>query len=196
MTQLITELLDHARLASNGLSLSVIEIDLVSALVEAIAAHEYGTTPRITFRRPAGSVRVHGDPARIAQILDNLLGNALKYSAADAPIEVSLHVQGAEAQVRITDHGVGIPADERHLLFTPFYRTSTTRNTRGTGLGLHISKRLAESHGGRLWLEASSSDGSVFALALPLPVPLYEQGAGTSHDLDRSRVAAITSNGQ
>ena len=123
----------------------------------------------------------------------NVLGNAIKYSAADAPVDVSLTVQGAEAQVRIADHGVGVPADERGMLFTPFYRTSTTRDVRGIGLGLHISRRLAESHGGRLWLEESSSAGSVFALALP--IAMSQRGSTTSLDLDHPTVAVITSNG-
>lgn len=119
-------------------------------------------------QRPLSNVRVRGDEGRIAQILDNVLNNALKYSGPSAPIEVSLTVEGDQAQVRIADHGVGVPADEVALLFTPFFRTSRTRQASGTGLGLHISKRLAERHGGGLWLEASSSSGSVFALALPV----------------------------
>jgi signal transduction histidine kinase len=84
------------------------------------------------------------------------------------PIEVSLTTIGAEAQVRVADHGRGVPVDERALLLTLFYRSSSTRGVPGTGLGLHISQRLAERQGGRLWLDASSSAGSVFALALPV----------------------------
>jgi signal transduction histidine kinase len=168
MAAMITELLDHARLASNGLSLRVMAFDLAGAVVEAIARHDYEATPRISLERPASGVRVRGDPGRVAQILDNLLTNAIKYSAPGDPIEVSLTVDGERAQVRIADHGVGVPDGERHMLFTPFYRTSRTRDVPGTGLGLHISKRLAERHGGALWLEDSSGDGSVFAFALPL----------------------------
>ena len=68
----------------------------------------------------------------------------------------------------IADHGVGVPDAEQGMLFTPFYRTTRTREMPGTGLGLHISKRLAERHGGDLRLERSSSAGSVFALTLPI----------------------------
>jgi signal transduction histidine kinase len=168
MAQLITELLDHSRLVSNGLSLKIVTFDLARAVAEAIGRHEYATSPRISLERPPGSVPVLGDPVRIAQILDNLLSNALKYSGPTVSIEVVLTVDRGEAHVRISDHGVGVPDDERDLLFTPFYRTSRTLNVPGTGLGLHISKRLTERHGGRLWLEASSSAGSVFAFALPV----------------------------
>jgi signal transduction histidine kinase len=168
MTKMITELLDHARLASNGLSLQVIAFDLVTAVVDAIARHDYDVMPRIAFRGPGAAALVRGDPDRIAQILDNLLGNALKYSAPESPVEVAVTIEGDTARVRVADHGIGVPAAESTLLFTPFYRSSRTRDVPGTGLGLHISKRLAERHGGDLSLEASSDAGSVFALALPL----------------------------
>ena len=168
MDVLITQLLDHARLASNGLSLDVVEFDLAMLVAETIAAHDFGARSQIALERPVAPVLVQGDPARVAQILDNLIGNARKYSAPDSGIAVSVRVRGVEAQVRVRDQGVGVPESERALLFTPFYRTSATQATRGTGLGLHISKRLAERHGGRLWLEESSTAGSTFALALPV----------------------------
>jgi len=168
MARLIAELSSQSRLSSNALSLRVVAFDLAGALAGAVARHEYGETARISFQRPHAAVGVRGDPERIAQILDNLLDNALKYSSADSPIELSLAIAGTEANVRVTDHGVGVPDDERARLFTPFYRTSRTSGVPGTGLGLHISQQLAKRHGGRLWLEASSDAGSVFVFALPL----------------------------
>jgi CheY-like chemotaxis protein/two-component sensor histidine kinase len=168
MTRLIAELADHSRIESNGLSLKVMALDLASVVAEAIGMHENNENPHIRFQRPEAAVRVRGDADRIAQILSNLLDNALKYSSSEAPIEVALTTDGPEAQVRVADHGVGVPADERARLFAPFYRASSTRDVPGNGLGLHISRRLAERHGGRLWLEASSNAGSVFAFALPL----------------------------
>jgi signal transduction histidine kinase len=179
MARLIAQLLDQSRLSSNALSLKVVGLDLVGAVAEAMARHEHGETARISFQRPHAAVGVRGDPERIAQILDNLLDNALKYSPAGSPVEISLTVQGAEAHVRVADHGVGVPAAERDRLFTPFYRTSRASDVSGTGLGLHISQRLARRHGGRLWLEASSDAGSVFAFALPLA-----KRHGVSRDAD------------
>jgi nitrogen-specific signal transduction histidine kinase len=168
MARLISELLNQSRLSSNALSLNVVAFDLVGTVAAAMARHQYAEANRITFERPPSDVIVRGDPKRIAEILDNLLDNAIKYSPANAPIGLSLTVEGSEAQVRVEDHGVGVPAAESSMLFTPFYRTSTASDVAGTGLGLHISQQLAKRHGGRLWLETSSPAGSVFALALPL----------------------------
>jgi len=168
MGRLISELLNQSRLSSNAMSLDVVAFDLVGAVETAVARHQYEEATRITFGRPVAAIVVRGDPKRIAEILDNLLDNAVKYSADNAPIDISLTVHDAEAQVRVADHGVGVPESERAMLFTPFYRTSRTSDVHGTGLGLHISQQLAKRHGGRLWLETSSEGGSVFALALPL----------------------------
>ncbi|HET8569815.1 MAG TPA: ATP-binding protein [Candidatus Limnocylindria bacterium] len=172
MARLIDELADLSGLASNGLSLKVVAFDLASSVADAVGRHDHAESGRITFDRPHAAVPVRGDPDRIAQILDNLIVNALKYSAPEAHVDVALATSGGHARVRVADHGVGVPADERDRLFAPFFRSSATRDIPGTGLGLHISRRLAERHGGRLCLDASSDAGSVFVFELPLaPAP-------------------------
>ena len=167
MNRLIGDLLDHARVGGGALSLDVVTFDLGVASAITIGQHEHEDTPRITLLVP-GAVRVRGDPDRFAQILGNLLDNASAYSAPGSPIDVELTVTKTEAEVRVTDRGVGVPENERALLFSPFFRSSRTREISGTGLGLHISRRIAEQHHGRLSMESSNSAGSVFVLALPL----------------------------
>lgn len=171
MNRLMTELLDQTRVAIGAFSLEVVTFDLGIAVATTISQHEHEDVPRIVFA-PSERVRVRADPDRIAQILGNLLDNALKYSARLAPVDVSLTVVDGEAILRVKDYGRGVPADESDRLFTPFFRTSRTQDLPGTGLGLHISKRLAEQHGGRVWLESSTDAGSVFALALPVASPV------------------------
>jgi signal transduction histidine kinase len=167
MTRLIADLLDRARVSVGALSLEVVTFDLGVATAITIGLNDHGEVPRITFTTPA-PLRIQGDPDRIAQILSNLLDNAIRYSAPGAPISVALTVVGNEAQIRVTDRGVGVPEDERERIFAPFYRATRTREIPGTGLGLHISRRIAEQHHGRLWLDSSSESGSVFVLALPM----------------------------
>jgi signal transduction histidine kinase len=168
MNRLIVGLEDYLRLESNALSLEVVTLDLCDAVTDAIVRHDHDDTTRFSFDRPAGAARVRGDPYRIAQILDNLLNNALKYSPPGAPIEVTLSTIKGEVLVSVADRGVGVPAGERDRLFVPYFRTSRTRDIPGSGLGLHISRRFVQQHGGRLWLESSGDDGSTFVLALPL----------------------------
>lgn len=167
MNRLVSDLLDHARVSVGALSLELVAFDLGIATAHTIGLLEHEDPPRITFPAPASAL-VRGDPDRIAQILGNLLDNARKFSAPGSPIDVSLGVVGNEAQIRVSDRGVGVPDDERDRIFAPFYRASRTRDIAGTGLGLHISRRIAEEHHGRLWLESSSDAGSVFVLALPI----------------------------
>jgi len=167
MNRLIGDLLDRARVSVGALSLEVVTFDLGVATAITIDLHDNSETPRVSFP-PPGPVRIQGDPERIAQIVGNLLDNAVKYSPPGSPILVSLTIVGTDAQIRVTDRGVGVPDDERDRIFAPFYRTSRTRDIPGTGLGLHVSRRIAEQHLGQLWLESSSAAGSVFVLALPI----------------------------
>ncbi|HEU5288017.1 MAG TPA: ATP-binding protein [Candidatus Limnocylindria bacterium] len=169
MARTIDEVIEHSRLAANALALNVVPFDLLDLVAQAIERHQHSDSMRIRLERTdATSAPCRGDPGRIAEILDNLIDNALKYSAADAPVELTVTAANGEAQVRVQDHGVGVPDDEVVGLFAPYYRTTRTRHVAGTGLGLHISRQLAERNRGRLWLESSSSAGSSFVLALPL----------------------------
>jgi signal transduction histidine kinase len=167
MNRLIGDLLDQARVSVGALSLKVVTFDLGVAIAHAIGVHDHDDPPRITFATPA-TARVRGDPDRIAQVLGNLLDNARKYSPPGSAIEVALAVGRNEVQVTVADRGIGVPEEDRDRIFAPFYRTARTQDIEGSGLGLHISRRIAEQHHGRLWLASTSSIGSAFVLALPM----------------------------
>jgi signal transduction histidine kinase len=115
---------------------------------------------------------VRADPERIAQVLDNLLGNAAKYSPTGRPVAVAVAVNG-DARVSVQDQGAGIAPDELPYLFERFYRTEHARQgqQKGTGLGLYISQEIARAHGGRLTAESTMGAGSRFTLHLPLGTP-------------------------
>lgn len=178
MNRLMTDVLLHARLQTNALTLTNADLDVAQVIADTIGQYDHTEKSRISYDRPAAPVAIRGDADRVQQILANLIDNALKYSAADAPVEVWLRVVGADAQVRVADHGVGVPDGERDRLFAPYFRSSRTSGVTGTGLGLHISRRLAERHDGRLSLESSGPDGSAFTLTLPLVGPGDEVAAG------------------
>lgn len=115
------------------------------------------------------SVPVTADRERVAQVLHNLLANALRYTERGGAIRVTVARAGPEARVEIADTGAGIPADELPQVFERFYRVdrSRTRSTGGAGLGLAVVKHLVEAHGGRVWVRSQPGAGSTFGFALP-----------------------------
>jgi two-component system sensor histidine kinase KdpD len=123
---------------------------------------------RISQRLPP----VEADGARIGQVLDNLISNARKYAPGDTPITVSARVDGDTVVTSVEDRGIGIPTGDEELVFEPFHRGRNVRelSTPGTGLGLHISRRIVAAHGGRLWLERTES-GTRVSFSLPMLVP-------------------------
>lgn len=116
------------------------------------------------------------DEQRIAQVLTNLISNAIKFSPPGAPIEVTVAREGAHAVVRVRDHGEGIQREDLPRLFKKFSQldSRSTRKVGGTGLGLAICKGLVEAHGGTIWAESEPGEGSTFAFTLPLVVDVAQ----------------------
>jgi signal transduction histidine kinase len=112
---------------------------------------------------------VVGDARKIEQVLQNILGNAVKFSPFHTTVRVAVRAEGEGALVVVADEGPGIPPDELVGIFKPFHR-GTPRGTAGersTGLGLAIAKRVMDGHGGRLWCESVVGEGSTFYAWLP-----------------------------
>jgi signal transduction histidine kinase len=107
------------------------------------------------------------DPDLIAQVLANLVSNALKFTPRGGRVRVEARAEGAEALVRVEDTGVGIPEEARARIFTPFERVPNPLRATGTGLGLSIAKAIVEKHGGRIGVQPRAGGGSVFYFALP-----------------------------
>ena len=126
--------------------------------------------PRITITVPDERVDVACDPVRVIQVLTNLVGNALKYSAAGTPVSVRLRVEGLRALVEVSDVGRGIPADQLEKVFQKFHRVEDPMlmTTGGTGLGLYIAQQLASAMGGTLSCTSTLNVGSVFTFSLLL----------------------------
>ncbi len=124
---------------------------------------------RVVLQFPPSVPVVWTDEEDVRRIVVNLLDNALKYSPADTPVTVSADTDGAGVRVSFRDSGAGIPESERERIFDRFYQIDhgLTRSNGGVGLGLHISRRTAESLGGRVWLDQTDDSGSVFCLWLP-----------------------------
>jgi signal transduction histidine kinase len=121
----------------------------------------------VTVNAPA-ALLVRADPARLDQILDNLLKNAVAYSPRQTPIEISTSAEAEHAVIRVRDHGAGIDPGERELIFERFVRGAAVASQPGMGIGLYVSRAIAARMGGRLFIEETSSQGTVFAVEIPM----------------------------
>ena len=140
-------------------------IDLVEEVRTCVEAFETGTVP-VALTVPETPVVVDGDPDRIQQVLANLLDNAVKFASTDAPVEISLAQVGSVARITVVDRGAGIDADQLERIFDKFVRIREGTVT-GTGLGLYISRRIVEDHGGRIWAESVHGEETRFVVELP-----------------------------
>jgi signal transduction histidine kinase len=113
---------------------------------------------------------VDADPQRIAQVLRNLVDNAVKYSPAGGLVVVRGEVEGGEVVISVADQGVGIAPEDLNRLFERFFRVKSGlgRHIVGSGLGLPISHAIVESHGGRIWAESKLGMGTTLYFTLPL----------------------------
>ena len=170
---LINEVLNYAKLETGTVHYDVIDL----RLDQAVSAAEHLVSPQARAKRIELVVNecrtdliARGDSEKVRQILVNLLSNAVKFTDPGGRIEMSCTVDGAMATIRVSDSGIGIPADKIESIFDPFVqvRADLTRPQEGTGLGLAISRDLARGMNGELTAKSVLGKGSVFALTLPL----------------------------
>jgi two-component system phosphate regulon sensor histidine kinase PhoR len=165
---LVGDLADVARLQmGQELALTLEELDLV-ALVRQVVREEQtpAGTALIDVEAPA-AVQVRGDRQRLGRVLQNVIGNAVKYSPCGRPIRVVVAEAGIWAVVTVQDQGVGIPADELPQVFTPFFRAATAQGIAGTGLGLWGAQAIVAQHGGEIDLTSTVGVGTTVTLRLP-----------------------------
>lgn len=165
--ELIDGLNDAVTMESGRMRLELVPTDL-SGLLRDVVASTPVEDRSVTLALGAGEVSVRADPGRLAQVVRNLVTNAAKYSPAGSAIEIGLERADGRAVVAVRDHGPGVPAEERERLFQKFARLSTAGGTRGSGLGLFISRGIVQDHGGDLSAEWPADGGSVFRFTIPL----------------------------
>ncbi len=171
MSEMIEDLLETTRLESGQFKLHKTPFDL-ALLAQTVAGQLGDTASRPVRLKAAGPAPVLSDAGRIERVLENLIGNAIRYSPSDALVSVQVETNQIEALVTVADTGIGIAADELPKLFQPFYRAAGNTNVHGLGLGLYNSRLIVEHHGGRIWVQSSPGGGSTFGFALPV-APLH-----------------------
>lgn len=172
LLELINELLDLSKIEAGQLKLQLGAFDFAECVQEVVAgirqraeAKNISLENRDTFRG-----LLDADRLRVKEILYNLLSNAIKFTPNGGAVWIEAAAQSRFLQVTVGDTGVGIPPEEQAAVFETFYQAdqSTRGVQEGTGLGLPITKKLVELHGGRIWLESQPGKGSRFTFTLPL----------------------------
>jgi two-component system, OmpR family, sensor histidine kinase KdpD len=169
LTRLIGNLLDLSRIEAGVLRPQRDWNDVAELVAETLAR----LTPTLGAREVALELEpdlplARFDYIEIAQVLVNLLENAAKYSATDAPIAVGARRAGDALELTVADRGVGVPVGEEARVFEKFYRVANRPGTAGAGIGLSVSQGLVEAHGGRIWVTDREGGGAIFHFTLPL----------------------------
>ncbi|WP_414571270.1 response regulator [Nostoc sp. CCY 9925] len=192
--QLIEDLLDVSRILQGKLNLNMASVNLAStieAAMETVRLAAEAKTIHIQMMLDPTVGRVLGDPARLQQVLWNLLANAVKFTATGGRVNVRLECVEAHAQITVSDTGKGIAADFLPHVFDYFCQgdNTTTRKFGGLGLGLAIARHLVEMHGGTIWVQSAGEEqGATFTVRLPL----IKDSATINHEINPNSATAVS----
>ena len=183
MNRFISNLLDITRMEAGALRIKKEPYDVQDLLGSCLNALE----PRLKERKikidiPSSLPLISMDSVLMAQVLINLLDNALKYSPPKGIIEVDVRTRDHWLEIGIADQGPGIPEEYLAQVFNKFFRSNRTEGVSGTGLGLAISKGIVEAHGGKIWAENRPGEGAKIVFTIPLPVPGAESKSWTVNE--------------
>jgi PAS domain S-box-containing protein len=194
ITALITELLELGRIEAG------FDVDLEQTKLDEIAretieglSHQLNTKGHMLTVDIAPDVPpILGNKLRLRQLMNNLVGNAIKYTLPGGKISVSIKPDGLLVILRVSDTGVGIPKEDQPYVFDKFYRSETVLGDfEGTGLGLAIVKSIVDQHEGRIWLESKEGQGTTFTVVLPVdrkehPLPIVPAEASVPQPMPPS----------
>ena len=166
LAALLDEAFDTARIETHTFSYTFAELDMAELVDNAVAAANAGGASGVVKDVQAGLPLVNGDRGRLRQVLGNLIDNAVKFSPPGTAVEVGATAANGRVEVAVIDHGDGIPAEHQEKIFEQFGRVDGT-NKPGSGLGLYISRAIAEAHGGTLDVSSAPGEGATFRLTLP-----------------------------
>jgi len=172
LLSLVNDLLFVARLQSGGLDLEEEPVDVAQLVAESVAAAKpqaVGANVELRLRLTGGDTAVRGDRRRLAQVIDNLVSNAIKFSPDAGSVDLTVDRGNGKVTVEVEDRGIGLSESERERLFERFFRSqgALDRQIPGTGLGLYITKSIVEAHGGSVAARSIVGEGSSFVVELP-----------------------------
>jgi signal transduction histidine kinase len=170
LLSLINDVLDLAKVEAGRMELELSEVALPELLESAISMHSEQASRgdiELSLNSEPNEITVPADERRLRQVVFNLLSNAIKFTPPGGHVDVSARLANGQVAIAIADTGPGISAAELETIFEEFEQTTHGKRADGTGLGLPLSRKLVELHGGRLWAESAAGRGSTFRFTLP-----------------------------
>jgi signal transduction histidine kinase len=175
---LINDVLDLAKIEAGRMELELSEVVLPDVLRSAVSLQSERASREgieLSLATEPEEFTITADERRLRQIVLNLVSNAVKFTPADGRVAVSAHLEDGHAEIGVSDTGPGIAPAEQEAIFEEFEQTSAGRQAEGTGLGLPLSRKLVELHGGSLWVESEVGDGSTFRFTIPVQGPPQQE---------------------
>lgn len=169
LSQLINDLLNVSLISGGRLELQYEEVDVTTTVRELISRFDEELREKMYKVNITGEkeLKILADRLRLEQVIANLVTNAIKYGAGK-PIDISIGKKETDAEIIVTDHGIGIPAEQQKSIFNLFERGENAPDNKGFGIGLYIANRIALAHGGKISVESKPNRGSTFILEVPL----------------------------
>ena len=171
LLSLINDVLDLAKIEAGRMELELSEVAIPEILRSAVSMHSERASRAgidLALQTEPEEITITADERRVRQIVFNLLSNAVKFTPAEGRIDVSAQLENGHVEIAVADTGPGIAANELDTIFEEFEQTADGKQAEGTGLGLPLSRKLVELHGGRLWAESEPGHGSTFRFTLPV----------------------------
>jgi signal transduction histidine kinase len=171
LLELINEILDLSKVEAGRMELDVAPLSLPDLLAHGMAmVRERAVSHRIAVTLDVAPEvgTIWADELKLKQVVLNLLSNAVKFTPDGGSVAVKAEIAGGEARVEVRDTGIGIAEADQERIFEAFQRGGRQAPAEGTGLGLTLSRRIAELHGGRLWMKSREGEGSTFTFAVPV----------------------------
>jgi signal transduction histidine kinase len=182
LAALLNDLLDLQRIEETGVQLTRAELDLSKLLEAQVVLYSAQSDRHELELESDDGCLVEADRDRLAQVIGNLISNAIKYSPDGGVVHIEARRMNAQVRVAVRDEGMGIPAAQQRQIFTKFYRGDAGRRLGigGTGLGLALARDIVEAHGGQIGFESGEGEGSTFWFELPLAPSGKPDGVGLS----------------
>lgn len=171
LSKLVTNLLDIARIEKKSTELNIEEFDIIELTKETISAMRIPPAICVSYQVKCNQVpKVHGDKEKLKQVYLNLLYNAIHHTGPGGKITVHIDMKDSEFLIAVQDTGSGIADEDISKIFDRFYRGKNNRSskTKGSGLGLSISKEIIQAHGGSIWVKSKLGEGSTFFFTIPV----------------------------